>query len=243
MPQNIYDDPEFFAGYTRLERQVHGHDGAPEWPVIEALLPDVTGMRIADLGCGFGWFARWARDHGAVSVLGIDLSANMLERAASMTDDPAITWQQADLGDLRLPPAAFDLVYSSLTFHYIADFPNLARTIHHALAPGGHLVFSIEHPVYMASANPRWITDEDRRTWPVDHYADEGERITSWFVDGVRKYHRRLSTTINVLIDAGFAIRRLDEFAPSPEQVASRPGLAEDRERPMMAIIAARRSS
>jgi len=32
MTQNIYDNEEFFAGYSRLRRSVEGLDGAPEWP-------------------------------------------------------------------------------------------------------------------------------------------------------------------------------------------------------------------
>ena len=57
MAQNIYDNPEFFAGYSGLPRQVKGLDGAPEWPTVRAMLPDLAGKRVVDLGCGFGWFA------------------------------------------------------------------------------------------------------------------------------------------------------------------------------------------
>ena len=35
MSQNIYDDPNFFAGYATLDRSVKGLDGAPEWPAIQ----------------------------------------------------------------------------------------------------------------------------------------------------------------------------------------------------------------
>lgn len=52
MTQNIYDDLDFFEGYSRLERSIHGLDGAPEWPALRALLPEVTGLRVLDLGCG-----------------------------------------------------------------------------------------------------------------------------------------------------------------------------------------------
>ena len=34
MPQNIYDDPAFFAGYSRLPRSREGLAGAPEWPAL-----------------------------------------------------------------------------------------------------------------------------------------------------------------------------------------------------------------
>ena len=243
MAQNIYDNPDFFAGYSRLPRQVDGLDGAPEWPAIRRLLPDPAAKRVADLGCGFGWASRWFRERGAASVLGFDLSRNMIERARADTQDPAIDYRIADLDTLDLPAAAFDLVYSALTFHYVQDFARLVRTIHAALTPGGDLVFTIEHPIYMAAAHPRWTADEDgRKTWPVNGYAREGERRTDWFAKGVLKHHRTVATTINTLIDTGFALRRMEEFAPTPDQIARNPNLAEELERPMMLLVSARKA-
>ena len=56
MAQNIYDNPAFFEGYAQLPRSVQGLDGAPEWPALKAMLPDLTGTSVIDLGCGYGWF-------------------------------------------------------------------------------------------------------------------------------------------------------------------------------------------
>jgi 2-polyprenyl-3-methyl-5-hydroxy-6-metoxy-1,4-benzoquinol methylase len=96
MAQNIYDNAEFFAGYAQLPRQVHGLDGAPEWPAIRRMLPEVTGKRVVDLGCGFGWASRWMRREGAGRVLGLDLSENMISRARADTSDAAIEYRIAD---------------------------------------------------------------------------------------------------------------------------------------------------
>ncbi|ALS65224.1 class I SAM-dependent methyltransferase [Pandoraea apista] len=242
MAQNIYDNPEFFAGYRQLPRQVLGLDGTPEWPAISSMLPDLHGKRVVDLGCGFGWASRWMREQGAASVLGLDLSQNMIDRATSLTSDPAIAYRIADLDTFDLPPASFDLAYSALTFHYVRDFARLVRTIYASLAPEGDFVFSIEHPVFMAAAHPHWIADEDgRKTWPVNGYATEGERRTDWFAKGVLKYHRTLGTTLNGVIAAGFRIRKVDEFAPTAEQIRQNPSLAEERERPMMLMVSASR--
>src|SRR5271166_3544140 len=90
MTQNIYDDDEFFAGYSRLRRSVEGLGGAQEWPALRALLPDLSGRNVLDLGCGFGWFCRWARQQGAAHVLGIDVSEKMLAHARVATADPAV---------------------------------------------------------------------------------------------------------------------------------------------------------
>jgi len=240
MAQNIYDNAEFFAGYSQIPRQVHGLAGAPEWPTVRAMLPEIAGRRIADLGCGFGWASRWFREQGARSVLGLDLSQSMIARARDDTADPEIAYEIGDLETLDLPEAAFDLAYSSLAFHYIRDFGRLVGSIRRSLAPGGALVFTIEHPIYMAAADPRWLADaQGRRTWPVNGYAHEGERRTDWFVPGVRKYHRTLATTLNTLIGAGFAVRSIAEFAPSAVQVAENPDLAEERERPMILAVSA----
>jgi predicted ATPase len=43
-------DPRFFAGYSQLRRQTLGLDGAPEWSLVRAMLPDLTARRIVDLG-------------------------------------------------------------------------------------------------------------------------------------------------------------------------------------------------
>ncbi|TIT65760.1 MAG: class I SAM-dependent methyltransferase [Mesorhizobium sp.] len=242
MAQNIYDQPEFFAGYSQLGRSVEGLDGAAEWPALRAMLPDVTGLRIVDLGCGFGWFCRWAHGQGARDVLGLDLSEKMLARARAAGPDTGITYERADLDQLSLPRASFDLAYSSLALHYVADVERLFGTVHQALSPGGHFVFSTEHPIYMAPTNPGWSIDgEGKKTWPVDRYLMEGPRTTDWLAKGVVKHHRTIGTTLNTLIGTGFTIEHVEEFRPTDAQIAATPGLAEELERPMFLLVSARR--
>jgi ubiquinone/menaquinone biosynthesis C-methylase UbiE len=121
MTQNIYDDPQFFAGYATLDRSVKGLDGAPEWPTLQQMLPAIEGKAIIDLGCGYGWFCRWAQQHGAAHVLGLDVSEKMLARAREMTEAPGIDYQRADLETLTLAADSLDLAYSSLALHYLQN--------------------------------------------------------------------------------------------------------------------------
>ena len=226
MTQNIYDNAGFFAGYAQLRRSVDGLDGAPEWPTLKSMLPDVTGKRVVDLGCGFGWFCRWAREAGAASVLGLDVSANMLARARETTADAAITYRQADLETVELPASSFDLAYSSLTLHYLVNLGALFTTIHRALAPGGSFVFSAEHPLY---------------TEPGPGYLDEGPRTTDWLAKGVVKQHRTLASYLNLLIDAGFAVRRVEEWGPTRSEIAAHPEWKIDHRRPSFLLVSAAR--
>jgi SAM-dependent methyltransferase len=242
MAQNIYDRSDFFDAYSRLRRSVEGLDGAAEWPAMRALLPDLRGLEIVDLGCGYGWFCRWAREQGATQVLGFDVSEKMLQRAKSAHSDPVIVYQRADLDQLRLPEDRFDFAYSSLALHYVEDISRLFVEIHRALRPGGRFVFSIEHPILTAPIRQGWSTAEDgRRIWPIDSYFVEGPRTTDWLAEGVVKQHRTLGTTFKRLIEAGFAVDHLEEFCPTRDQIAAHPDMAEEIDRPTFLLMRARR--
>ena len=242
MTQNIYDNPEFFAGYSQLGRSVEGLDGAAEWPALRALLPDLRGSSVVDLGCGFGWFCRWAREQGAARVLGLDVSEKMLARARADTGDAAVTYEQADLERLKLPDNAFDLAHSSLALHYVERLEDLLATVERALKSGGVLVFSVEHPIYTAPAQPGWVADHaGRRTWPVDGYLMEGPRTTDWLAKGVVKQHRTIGAYLNLLLRLGFDLTRVEEWGPTDAQIAARPILADERQRPPFLLVAARK--
>jgi SAM-dependent methyltransferase len=242
MTQNIYDNPEFFEGYSRLSRSVEGLDGAAEWPALKALLPELRDLRVVDLGCGFGWFCRWARQQGAGAVLGIDVSEKMLARARAATTDAAITYVEADMEGAGLPEAAFDLAYSSLALHYVENLGGLLAKVHRALTPGGRLVFSVEHPIFTAPTQPGWSVGMDgRKIWPLDSYLCEGPRRTDWLTRSVIKQHRTLATYLNILMQLGFALSHIEEWGPTDEQIAARPALADERQRPMFLLVAARR--
>ena len=242
MDQNLYDNPEFFEGYSRLDRSVRGLAGAAEWPAMRSLLPDLKGLAIVDLGCGFGWFCRWAREQGAASVLGIDGSERMLARAELDTKDPLISYERVDLEILDLPERAFDLAYSSLVLHYIKDLARVLFMVYRALVPGGTLVFSVEHPIFSAPERPDWVIDpHGLKYWPLNQYGLEGPRTTNWLAEGVVKQHRMIGTTLNHLITCGFSILHVEEWTPTDEQLQMKPALHDELERPMFLLVAAQK--
>ncbi|KAK1768108.1 S-adenosyl-L-methionine-dependent methyltransferase [Phialemonium atrogriseum] len=247
MSQNIYDQQDFFEKYSELPRSVKGLDGAPEWPHLQSFLPDLTGLRVLDLGCGFGWFVRWAKEHGAETVHGVDISQNMLDRARGMTEDgkhDGITYQRADLDELRLPEGdrgSYDVVFSSLAFHYLEHLPELVGKVHGALKPKGRLVFSVEHPIFTAPSTQGMQVNPEtgRKYWPLDDYQKEGLRVTNWLANGVRKQHRTLATYINILLSAGFELTDFHEWHPSPEELAEHPSWDTEIVKPTFLLIGA----
>ena len=243
-PQNIYDDPEFFAGYARLPRSELGLSAVYEWPAFQRLLPaSLRDARVLDLGCGVGYFAREARARGAREVVAVDLSERMLAEARARTRDSSIVYVRAALEQFELEASAFDLVVSTLALHYIADYAAVVRRVAACLVPGGRFAFSVEHPIYTAAGTGEWHVGPDGAAlhWPVDRYRDEGERRTRWFVDGVVKYHRTVETYVNGLLDAGLRLVRLEEPEAEAALLAERPAWREERRRPPFLLLAAER--
>ena len=124
---NIYDDRRFFEKYSQMSRSRLGLEGAGEWRTLERMLPDFSGKRVLDLGCGFGWHCVYAARHGAVRVLGLDRSENMLRRAREQTRETAVEYRQMELEEYEYPEGAFDVVLSSLALHYVKDFSDVCQ--------------------------------------------------------------------------------------------------------------------
>ncbi|KAI1386814.1 methyltransferase type 11 [Hypoxylon trugodes] len=241
MSQHLYDQDEFFQYYIKLERQIKGLAGAPEWPQLKAMLPDLNGLSVLDLGCGFGWFSRFARENGAASVRAIDLSEKMLDKARSMTNDDKIEYERVDLEELKLTENQYDVVFSSLTFHYLANFPALTNEINKGLKSSGRLVFSIEHPIFTAPSKPGFVVDEEtgRKFWPLDDYQTEGLRITNWLAPGVKKQHRTVGSYINILLNSGFRLTDFVEWRPSKDELIRYPSRESEVVRPTFLLMAA----
>ncbi|UQZ87588.1 Malonyl-[acyl-carrier protein] O-methyltransferase [Paenibacillus konkukensis] len=240
MKQNKYDDLGFFEKYSQMPRSVGGLDAAGEWSTFRALIPDLRDKRVLDLGCGFGWHCRYAREHQARSVVGVDLSENMLERARTMTDDPHIEYRRLAIEDIDFGAGEFDVVISSLALHYVQDFDNICRKIYHCLAAGGSFVLSVEHPIFTALAAQDWYYGQqgEKLHWPVDDYHKEGPRQARFLEDDVIKYHRTVTSYINTLIESGFQITKLSELQPTQEMLDQNPAWQEEVRRPMFLLIA-----
>jgi SAM-dependent methyltransferase len=263
MSQNIYDQAQFFASYSSLPRSQKGLDGAPEWPTLRAMVGDVRGARILDLGCGFGWVCRWARDEGGAKfVRGLDLSENMIGKAREFDEERGQSGVEIEYGIADLETLSFegweklDVVYSSLVFHYLQDFRRLVKEICGILTNGGRFVFSVEHPIYTApvACNPELQRVPNMKigkykegaeagetwSWPLTSYASEGPRERTWFkAEGVKKYHRTIETYLTVLLDEGFVIKAVKEWMPSADTLKEKPVWAGERDRPMFLLVGA----
>ena len=186
------------------------HDGPPLIAAQAGLLPAVSGDRVLDIACGQGRMSRYLAGLGA-EVVGIDVSAAMLGKARA-TGPENITYIHADVA--RHPAwwdgRPFDGCTCELALMDIDDLAGTLSTVTTVLRPGGWFVASIVHPCFPGNERGRssWPPGEgyDREGWwtSPDHNP-EGVRIR------VGATHRKLSTFLNALLDAGLDAERFVE--------------------------------
>lgn len=241
MKENKYDEQSFFEKYCRMDRSQKGLAGAGEWHVLKTMLPDFTGKRVLDLGCGFGWHCEYAIKQGAKSAVGIDISKRMLEQARRRNHSDKIEYICSPIEDVSFPAEYFDVVISSLAFHYLESFKEICQKVSAFLTPGGAFVFSVEHPIFTAYGSEDWYYDAHGNIahWPVDRYFTEGKRNTLFLGEQVVKYHKTLTTYLNTLLTSGFTITGLIEPQPSKEMLDAASGMEDELRRPMMLLVSA----
>ncbi len=243
MKENKYDDSAFFEQYKNMIRSQKGLQGAGEWHVLQKMLPDLNEKEILDLGCGFGWHCRYAIEKGAKSVIGIDISEKMLQKAKEINGSEKIQYLNMPAEDVDYPAEKFDLVLSSLTFHYIESFETIAQNAYKWLKPNGYFVFSVEHPIFTAYGNQDWIygNNNEKLHWPVDRYFIEGKREARFLGENVVKYHKTVTTYINGLLKQGFTIKEVIEPEPDAQMLKEYSEMKEELRRPMILLIAAQK--
>lgn len=189
-------------------------DASPLMAENPGLLPVMTGQRVLDVACGQGRLSRHLARLGA-DVTGVDLSAAMLGKARAAGPED-ITYVHADVTE----PSAwwdgrpFDGACCDLALMDIDDLASTLSAVRTVLRPGGWFCASIVHPCLPG-------TDRGCSSWPPEAgYESEG-----WWIsadhnpEGVRirvgSTHRKLSTILNALLDAGLEPERFIE-PPAP---------------------------
>lgn len=240
--QNIYDNGIFFNGYKQLRENKYNYNSLQEKTAIRSMLPDLKDKTILDLGCGFGENCVYFIKKGAKKVVGIDISEKMIEIAHKENSNSNIEYIRLDMNDINTVNKKFDIIYSSLAFHYIEDFKKLLLNINDLLNDNGILVYSQEHPLTTAyMKGERWTKSEDDEYlhYNLSHYMHNGERRITWFIDNVIKYHRSFSEIVNTFNEAGFQIEKMLEPLPSKKDLELIPRMVKDIHKPNFLIIRA----
>lgn len=240
----IYDDRNFFENYLQLRQDKRNYNDNIEQPILQKLIGSCEGERVLDIGCGYGGTCAWLRANGAKNVTGIDNSFRMIDYAQAHNSAENIQYLLLEASELSKLDKKFDLVVSSLVFHYIKDLDKLFQDIRSLCVPGGRLVFSMEHPIYTAneSSDDQWEFDEEgkKKAFKLRNYGAEGVRHVEWLGKKIEKFHRKAATVLNSLICAGFSPVFVVEPSPTDEEIEGYERLRQEFHRPAYLIISAK---
>ncbi|GAA3432440.1 class I SAM-dependent methyltransferase [Kutzneria kofuensis] len=107
---------------------------------VEALeLAGLHGGRLADVGCGSGEITRNMAERG-FAVTASDFSPSMVAATRRLCEGFPVTVEVRDARELKLEPAAFDIVHCSWVLHWLDDIDHALNEMARAVKPGGALI-------------------------------------------------------------------------------------------------------
>lgn len=198
-----------------------------------ALVGDVRGRTILDLGCGEGGYARELASRGA-HVVAVDGSARLIQVAGARAAEAGLStirFVHANAAALReIATSSIDIVVAAMSLMDVENYDGAIGEADRVLVEGGSLLMSITHPCFSAPVSA-WVRDEAQRLqhFAVDRYLDRAawdSFITASFRAPVVRRHRPLEDYLRAPIAAGFTLREFLEPAATEREQAKSPRFA-----------------
>lgn len=209
----------------------------------EVLMPLLVGAHVVHLQCSHGLDALGLLNAGAASVVGVDISPEMIGQARAKTDALGATRATFVVADAADPPpdleGTADLVYTGRgALPWILDLEQWASATSRLLKPGGHLFIFEGHP--LADLWDRTASDLRLRT-DAGYFSGEPHEAPGFPADLVqrtlgpdrprlRERHWPFGAVADALIQAGLRlllVRELptlfwDQFPYWPDDLRTR---------------------
>jgi ubiquinone/menaquinone biosynthesis C-methylase UbiE len=208
-------------------------------PAFFAMLPDVKGLVGLDIGCGEGHNTRLLAKRGA-RVTAVDIAEVFIAYAKQVEErEPlGIAYRVASAVALPFAEATFDFAMGCMSFMDIPETERVLAEAYRVLKPGGFLQFSIAHPCF-DTPHRRNLRNEHGLTYAIevgDYFRNLDGAIAEWLFGaapphvkhGMRKFTiprftRTVSQWLNLLVDTGFLLERVEEPCPSDATVRACP--------------------
>jgi ubiquinone/menaquinone biosynthesis C-methylase UbiE len=143
-----------------------------------------AGAQVLDVGCGTGASALPAAEVIGRDglVLGVDLSARLLDRARAKARRRGLTnveFRLADMTTLAYPDGHFDAVVSVFSIFFVPDMEGLVRELWRMVRPQGRLAVTTWGPRIWEPAYSRWLTAVKQERPDLYNAFNPWDRITN----------------------------------------------------------------
>jgi SAM-dependent methyltransferase len=181
-----------------------------ERPYLLSKLTDLSNKDVVDLGCGTGYFSKYAYSKGA-RVIAVDLSEEMLKHSKNSMSYENITFHKADLKD-GLPfvnSNSQDYIICSLCIHYVRDWTLLLKDCFRVLKPSGRIYITTHHPI------------SDQEALKKEDYFQEELASEEWGNPGntfrVHFYTKTFSSLMSQLLQSDLDLIAIEEPLPTEQ--------------------------
>jgi SAM-dependent methyltransferase len=169
---------------------------APWHELVKPHLGDLRGLRVLEIGCGRGAFARYLAEAGA-DVVAADFSPSAVALTAQLLDGRGEA-RVADITDIPFPDASFDLVVSLETLEHVPDPSKGLRELVRVTRPGGRLIVTTPNYLSFVGLYRIFLRLTGRR------YTELGQPINKPLLLPARVLRlRRLGCRVDVVDGAG----------------------------------------
>ncbi|MBR6619846.1 MAG: class I SAM-dependent methyltransferase [Clostridia bacterium] len=185
------------------------------------LFPDLNGKSVLEMGCGSGHSLKWCAEHGAKELFGLDISNEQISTAQKLLNDSGYKctlFRQPMEDNTNIPQNYFDVVYSIYAIGWTTDINTTIRNAASYLKQGGIYIFSWDHPLLhcvdlesVAISGGNRTTDKQERIIFSGNYLEEDYYTFEKNGNPLTLQNRKISTYINALADAGFAVEKVIE--------------------------------
>ena len=228
-------------------------------PTFLAMLPPIKGLRGLDIGCGEGSNTRLLARLGA-QMHAVDIAPTFIRHArATEEGEPlGINFQTGDGLALPFNDDTFDFVTAFMSLMDMPDQGRVLLEVERVLRPGGFLQFSILHPCF-SPPHRKVLRDAEGkpRAIEVGGYFDATDgRIDRWWFSPLPskerenvapfqtpRFHRTLSSWVEIILRAGLVIEQFVEPCASPELAEAVPVVNDTRIGPQALLVRARKPS
>lgn len=145
----------------------------PWYVTVARLLPDLSGRRVLEIGCGRGDFSIWlAGQYTEAKVTGVDFSETAIAtaRQRASASGSGVQFKVEDAEALSLADSSFDYVISCECMEHVPCPERMAREIHRVLRPGGQFILTTEN--YFNGMILQWL-----KTWALRVPFDSGSGV------------------------------------------------------------------
>jgi len=173
---------------------------ALEQRFLSRMLPDIAGLDVLDAGCGTGRWLQLLASHRPASLVGVDTSPEMLQRASDKLGVKS-TLHLGSCTALPVQNATADIILASFVLSYLESIDNFARELHRVARPGANVFLTDMHPETALSLN-----------WKRSFKANDTE-------ENLQVRTHSLQQIVDVLHSHGFdLLTRIEPGFDSPER-------------------------